>query len=40
MKSNGNYDDFICMPGGGSNHPANDPKSIEAKLPFIKMHGQ
>jgi 3-oxoacyl-[acyl-carrier-protein] synthase-3 len=39
MKSNGKYDDFICMPGGGSNHPANDPKSIEAKLPFIKMRG-
>jgi len=39
MKSNGQYDDFICMPGGGSNHPANDPKSIEARLPFIKMRG-
>jgi 3-oxoacyl-[acyl-carrier-protein] synthase-3 len=39
MKSNGEYQDFICMPGGGSNHPANDPKSIEARLPFIKMRG-
>ena len=39
MKSNGEYQDFICMPGGGSNHPANDPKSIEARLPFIKMKG-
>jgi len=39
MKSNGNYSDFICMPGGGSNRPANDPKSIEEKLPFIKMKG-
>ncbi|HTO76654.1 MAG TPA: beta-ketoacyl-ACP synthase III [Thermoanaerobaculia bacterium] len=39
MKSNGAYADFICMPGGGSNHPANDPKSIEARLPFIKMKG-
>ncbi len=39
MKSNGNYHDFICMPGGGSDHPANDPKSIEQKLPFIKMKG-
>ena len=39
MKSNGNYADFICMPGGGSNHPANDPKSIEARLPYIKMKG-
>ena len=39
MKSDGNYADFICMPGGGSNRPANDPKSIEEKLPFIKMKG-
>jgi len=39
MKSNGAYHDFICMPGGGSDHPANDPKSIEARLPFIKMKG-
>jgi 3-oxoacyl-[acyl-carrier-protein] synthase-3 len=39
MKSNGNYSDFICMPGGGSNRPANDPTSIEEKLPYIKMKG-
>ena len=39
MKSNGAYADFICMPGGGSNHPANDPKSIEQRLPFIRMKG-
>jgi 3-oxoacyl-[acyl-carrier-protein] synthase-3 len=39
MKSNGNYADFICMPGGGSDRPANDPKSIEERLPFIKMRG-
>jgi 3-oxoacyl-[acyl-carrier-protein] synthase-3 len=39
MKSNGAYADFICMPGGGSNHPANDPKTIEARLPYIKMKG-
>ncbi len=39
MKSNGNYCDFICMPGGGSDRPANDPKSIEERLPFIKMKG-
>ena len=39
MKANGAYHDFICMPGGGSDHPANDPKSIEARLPFIKMKG-
>lgn len=39
MKSNGNYADFIWMPGGGSNHPANDARSIAARLPFIKMKG-
>ncbi len=39
MKSNGSYADFICMPGGGSDRPANDPKSIEERLPFIKMKG-
>ncbi len=39
MKSNGAYHDFICMPGGGSDHPANDPTSIQQKLPFIKMKG-
>jgi 3-oxoacyl-[acyl-carrier-protein] synthase-3 len=39
MKSNGNYHDFICMPGGGSDHPANDPASIAARLPYIKMKG-
>ncbi len=39
MKSNGNYHDFICMPGGGSDRPANDPKSIAERLPYIKMKG-
>jgi 3-oxoacyl-[acyl-carrier-protein] synthase-3 len=39
MKSNGNYYDFICMPGGGSDHPASDPKLLEGKLPYIKMKG-
>jgi 3-oxoacyl-[acyl-carrier-protein] synthase-3 len=39
MKSNGNYADFICMPGGGSNHPANDPRTLEQKLPYIRMKG-
>jgi 3-oxoacyl-[acyl-carrier-protein] synthase-3 len=39
MKSNGSYADFICMPGGGSNRPANDPTQIAEKLPFIKMKG-
>jgi 3-oxoacyl-[acyl-carrier-protein] synthase-3 len=27
------------MPGGGSSRPANDPTSIEERLPFIKMKG-
>jgi 3-oxoacyl-[acyl-carrier-protein] synthase-3 len=39
MKSNGNYADFICMPGGGSNRPANDASQIAEKLPYIKMKG-
>jgi 3-oxoacyl-[acyl-carrier-protein] synthase III len=39
MKSNGAFGDFICMPGGGSSRPANDPTSIEERLPFIKMKG-
>jgi 3-oxoacyl-[acyl-carrier-protein] synthase-3 len=39
MKANGGYHDFICMPGGGSDRPANDPKSIEERLPYIKMKG-
>jgi len=39
MKSNGEYGDFICMPGGGSSRPANDAASIEERLPFIKMKG-
>ena len=39
MKANGNYHDFICMPGGGSDRPANDPTSIQERLPFIKMKG-
>jgi 3-oxoacyl-[acyl-carrier-protein] synthase-3 len=39
MKANGSYHDFICMPGGGSDRPANDPKSIAERLPYIKMKG-
>ena len=39
MKSNGELADFICMPGGGSDHPANDPKTLEQRLPFIRMKG-
>jgi 3-oxoacyl-[acyl-carrier-protein] synthase-3 len=39
MKSNGDYADFINMPGGGSNYPANDPRTLEQKLPYIRMKG-
>jgi 3-oxoacyl-[acyl-carrier-protein] synthase-3 len=39
MKANGSYADLICMPGGGSNRPANDPTQIAEKLPYIKMKG-
>ena len=39
MKSNGALAEFIWMPGGGSNHPANDPKTLEQRLPFIRMKG-
>jgi len=39
MKSNGEFGNFICMPGGGSSRPANDPTSIDERLPFIKMMG-
>ncbi len=39
MKSNGNYAGYIDMPGGGSNHPANDPRTLEQKLPYIRMKG-
>jgi 3-oxoacyl-[acyl-carrier-protein] synthase III len=39
MKSDGNYADFINMPGGGSNAPANDPRCLEQKLPYIRMKG-
>ena len=39
MKSNGNYHDFICMPGGGSRNPPNVASTIEGRLPYIKMKG-
>jgi 3-oxoacyl-[acyl-carrier-protein] synthase-3 len=39
MKSNGALADFICMPGGGSDHPANDPETLGKRLPFIRMKG-
>jgi 3-oxoacyl-[acyl-carrier-protein] synthase III len=39
LHSDGALGDLICMPGGGSRHPPNDPTSIERRLPFIKMKG-
>ncbi len=39
MKSNGEYADFIYLPGGGSNYPASDPRNIEQKLGYIRMKG-
>ncbi len=37
--TDGNYADFIQMPGGGSKYPPNVKAHIDAKLPFIKMRG-
>jgi 3-oxoacyl-[acyl-carrier-protein] synthase-3 len=39
LHSDGALGDLICMPGGGSRHPPNDPRSLEQRLPFIKMKG-
>jgi 3-oxoacyl-[acyl-carrier-protein] synthase-3 len=39
MKSNGEYAEYISLPGGGSNYPANDPRNIEQKLNYIRMKG-
>ena len=39
LHSDGALGDLICMPGGGSLHPPNDPRSLEQRLPFIKMKG-
>ena len=39
MKSNGEYAEYISLPGGGSNYPANDPRNIEQKLAYIRMKG-
>ena len=39
MKSNGEYAEYISLPGGGSNFPANDPRNIEQKLAYIRMKG-
>ena len=37
--TDGNWADFIEMPGGGCKYPPNVAAHIEAKLPFIKMRG-
>jgi 3-oxoacyl-[acyl-carrier-protein] synthase-3 len=37
--TDGNYADFIAMPGGGSKYPPNVKEHIDARLPFIKMRG-
>ncbi len=37
--TNGDYADFIAMPGGGSKYPPNVKEHIDARLPFIKMKG-
>ena len=39
LHSDGSLADLICMPGGGSRRPPNDPTSLEERLPFIKMRG-
>jgi len=37
--TDGNYADFIAMPGGGSKYPPNVKEHIDARLMFIKMRG-
>ncbi len=37
--TDGQYADFIAMPGGGSRFPPNVKEHIDARLPFIKMKG-
>ena len=39
LHSDGSLADLICIPGGGSRRPPNDPTSLEERLPFIKMRG-
>jgi 3-oxoacyl-[acyl-carrier-protein] synthase-3 len=39
LHTDGNYADFIQMPGGGSKYPPNVKEHIDARLPFIKMRG-
>jgi 3-oxoacyl-[acyl-carrier-protein] synthase-3 len=38
LYSDGNMWDYICLPGGGSNHPAS-AKTIKEKKHYIKMRG-
>jgi 3-oxoacyl-[acyl-carrier-protein] synthase-3 len=37
--TDGNYADFIAMPGGGSRFPPNVKQHIDDRLPYIKMRG-
>jgi 3-oxoacyl-[acyl-carrier-protein] synthase-3 len=37
--TDGNYADFIEMPGGGSRFPPNVRDTLDRRLPFIKMRG-
>jgi 3-oxoacyl-[acyl-carrier-protein] synthase-3 len=39
LHSDGALSQLICIPGGGSRRPPNDPTSLEERLPFIKMRG-
>lgn len=39
VRSDGEGACFIAMPGGGSTHPPNDPKTLEERLGFIRMAG-
>ena len=38
-RTDGNFSDLICMPGGGSRIPPNSHESIDQGHPFIKMKG-
>ena len=37
--TDGNFSDFIQMPGGGSKYPPNVKEHVDARLPYIKMKG-
>jgi 3-oxoacyl-[acyl-carrier-protein] synthase-3 len=38
-RTDGEYADMICMPGGGCRYPPWSHESIDQRLPFIKMRG-